>query len=134
MRTKPGGFTFVEFLIVVAIIGIIAAIVIPNFTEAMRRQKEERVLQQIGEKRALTIQKKEVFQSRPVVIYFKEYPNSPWKTRSELFHFFSSQNEGTILPCKIAFIKGKPVFALDGEVKERVIFEIVPRVEEVEKR
>ena len=39
MRTKKSGFTLVEILIVVVILGILAAIVIPQFTEASTEAK-----------------------------------------------------------------------------------------------
>jgi len=43
MRAKSG-FTLVEILIVVVILGILAAIVIPQFTEASTEAKESRLL------------------------------------------------------------------------------------------
>ena len=43
MRGKSG-FTLVEILIVVVILGILAAIVIPQFTEASTDAKEARML------------------------------------------------------------------------------------------
>jgi len=39
MKTKQSGFTLVEILIVVVILGILAAIVIPQFTEASTEAK-----------------------------------------------------------------------------------------------
>jgi len=40
MRKNQGGFSLVELLIVVAVIGIIAAIAIPSLIQAQRRSKE----------------------------------------------------------------------------------------------
>lgn len=43
MRTKKSGFTLVEILIVVVILGILAAIVVPQFTDASEQAKEASV-------------------------------------------------------------------------------------------
>jgi prepilin-type N-terminal cleavage/methylation domain-containing protein len=43
-RTRQKGFTLIELLIVVAIIGIIAAILIPNFLDALQRGRQKRTM------------------------------------------------------------------------------------------
>jgi type II secretion system protein G len=44
LRNRQRGFTLIELLIVVAIIGIIAALLIPNFLDALQKAKQKRTL------------------------------------------------------------------------------------------
>jgi len=44
LRHRQRGFTLIELLIVVAIIGIIAALLIPNFLDALQKAKQKRTM------------------------------------------------------------------------------------------
>src|SRR5215467_1591621 len=46
-RTRKGGFTLVEILIVVIILGILAAIVIPQFTSASQDARKNSLVSQL---------------------------------------------------------------------------------------
>ncbi len=52
MRAKKSGFTLVEILIVVVILGILAAIVIPQFTSASVEAKESALMSNIQSMRS----------------------------------------------------------------------------------
>src|SRR4029079_18129839 len=43
-RNRRKGFTLIELLIVVAILGIIAALLIPNFLDALQKAKQKRTV------------------------------------------------------------------------------------------
>ncbi len=46
-RVRASGFTLIELLIVIAIIGIIAAMLIPNLLDAMQKAKQKRTVAEI---------------------------------------------------------------------------------------
>jgi type II secretion system protein G len=47
LRNRQKGFTLIELLIVVAIIGIIAALLIPNFLDSLQKAKQKRTVADI---------------------------------------------------------------------------------------
>ena len=44
LKNRERGFTLIELLIVVAIIGIIAALLVPNFIDALQKAKQKRTV------------------------------------------------------------------------------------------
>ncbi len=52
IRKKPSGFTLIELMIVVALIGILASIAIPKFAEMIRRTKQGKTKGELGNLRS----------------------------------------------------------------------------------
>jgi type IV pilus assembly protein PilA len=80
LRTRRGGFTLIELMIVVAIIGILAAIAIPNFLKFQLRSKTGEAKTNLA---AIRTAEESYFAEYGVFIAAADYPTGPSPAKQE---------------------------------------------------
>jgi len=89
-RRDEGGFTLVELMIVMTIIGILASIAIPSYIRAVQKAKEATLREDLHTIRtaidSYTVDKEKAPQSLDDLVqagYLKAIPNDPMTTRND---------------------------------------------------
>jgi type IV pilus assembly protein PilA len=86
IREKRSGFTLVELMIVVAIIGVLAAVAIPAFTKYVRRARTTEAISQLNKQWAGSVAYYEAdHTSAAGVVLTKEFPgpSAAWESTRE---------------------------------------------------
>jgi general secretion pathway protein G len=102
-RRGEGGFTLVELMIVMTIIGILSAIAIPSFIRSVQKAKEAVLKEDLHTMRnaidSYTVDKEKAPQSLDDLVqagYLKTMPVDPMTSRSDTWMTAQSDNLGDI--------------------------------------